>query len=162
MVCIYSTYRHGILINETPLDTAIKGNSTVDVSLAMKDHSHTSNGYVTSNATVSSITIDSQTAINLTFTISGSTPCLLIIDVGGSPMKLTKDGSTASYSYYTSPAKHVRISCSSLSVFSLIWDQPPEQEEGEIPSGVSGQNPFSTRSSGLQSYTMMRNYTSPM
>jgi len=127
------TYRHGILINETSLDTSIQGNSTVDISLPMKAHTHTSNGYIASNTTISSITILSQTATNLTFTITGSTPCLLMIDVGGQPTNVTKDDLPVSYSYYTSPSKHVRISCSSLSSFLLTWDQPPEQEQGEIP-----------------------------
>jgi len=135
-------FRYGQLINSTILDTSTKGNSTVTIYLNMKYHTHRANAYITSNNTISSITIHEQTSINLTFTISGATPCLLIIDVGGVPTNLTKDGGPFSYSYHASPTKHVRTSCSSLSTFSLTWDQPPEQEEGEVPSGVSGQNPW--------------------
>ena len=62
--------------------------------------------------------------------------------MGGQPTNFTKDNSPVSYSYYASPARHVKIPCASFSTFSLVWDQPPEQEEGEIPSGVSGGNPW--------------------
>lgn len=141
------TYRHGILINETSLDTSTQGNSTVNASLPMKAHSHTSNGYITSNATISSITMNSQTAINLTFTISGATPALLIIDVAGEPDNATKDGSPfTNYTYYTSPAKYVRTEASSFSTFSFTWDQPPEEDTGDIPSsGAVGGNPWNIK-----------------
>jgi len=137
------TFRYGQLISTLALDTSSQGNSTVVVGLNMKYHTHRADAYIVSNTTISSITMHEQTSINLTFTISGATPCLLIIDVGGPPTNVTKNGSPVSYSYYASPSKHMRITCSSLSLFSLTWDQPPEQEQSEIPpSSVSGQNPW--------------------
>lgn len=140
-------FRHSQLINSTTLDTSAQGNSTITINLQMKYHTHRANAYVTSNNTISSITIHEQTSINLTFTISGHTPALLIIDVAGNPDNATKDGSPfTNYTYYTSPAKHVRIEANSFSTFSFTWDQPPEEDTGVIPSsGAVGGNPWNIK-----------------
>jgi hypothetical protein len=75
------TYYHRLLVSQVDLDTTVYGNSTIVVSLQMKPHQSVSGGYVAFNNTVTSLTINSQTGENFTFTAEGASSILIIVDV---------------------------------------------------------------------------------
>jgi hypothetical protein len=80
------------LIDSRILNTAKYGNSTVTISLQMKQHLSTPGGYIVSNATILSIAIHSETTTNLTFTLSGL-PGRLLVKVPHNAEYIKKDES---------------------------------------------------------------------
>ena len=79
------------VIDTRNLDTPTYGNSTANITLNAKQQNSTLDGYVALNCTVSSLTIQSQTATNLTFTVSAS-PGTLFIKVPHNAEYIKKDG----------------------------------------------------------------------
>jgi hypothetical protein len=79
------------IIDVRNLDTTTYGNSTVNVTLQLKQHHATSDGYIALNGTISSLTMQSKTATNLTFTLSGS-PSKLLVKVPHNAEYIKKDG----------------------------------------------------------------------
>jgi hypothetical protein len=90
-------YYLGNLINITTLDTAVHGDKAINLTLPMIAHSSTSNGYIAFNQTITSLTIHSQTATNLTFTAEGSGVYTIIIKVPSRPAAVKKDSVVQPY-----------------------------------------------------------------
>jgi hypothetical protein len=105
------TYYHGILLNTTTFYTAIYGDTTVSIFLQMKAQSSVSGGYIAFNNTITSITINSQTSENLTFTVTGSSPTMMIVDVPAEPEYIRRNGvDETGFTYVSSPSyvyKHI-------------------------------------------------------
>ena len=72
------TMINSYVIDVRNLNTATYGNTTVNVTLQLKQQNSTLGGYIALNGTISSLTIQSQTATNLTFTLSASIGTLLV------------------------------------------------------------------------------------
>ena len=66
--------KYDYVFNTTTLNTATYGNTTIDINLNMKRHQSCSNGFIVSNNTISSVSIDAETPQLLKFTIEGTTP----------------------------------------------------------------------------------------
>jgi hypothetical protein len=79
------------VIGARNLNTATYGNATVNVTLQLKQHNSTLGGYIALNGTISSLTIQSETATNLAFTLSGS-PGKLLVKVPHNAEYIKKDG----------------------------------------------------------------------
>lgn len=87
------TTKYGDLINTTTLDTGTYGNSTIDINLNMKRHQSCADGYIVSNDTISTISIDTQSPQLLNFTIDGTTPAQLGIGVPKNASYIVEYGS---------------------------------------------------------------------
>lgn len=127
------TYYHGKLINTTSLSTARYGNSTINIDLQMKAHTSVSNGYIAFNNTITSIIINSQTATNLTFTVTGSGAYLIDIDVPANASYVRRNGLNQAYGSvwtYDPSTKRIRIITASLSISTWELIFPGQQDDG--------------------------------
>jgi len=115
------TYRNQKLINQTNLITDQYGNKTTNLKMGMKAHTSVSNGYVTFNVSIVTITINSQTATNLTFTAT-SALTRLIIDVPNNATYVKKNHVTQTGWYYNSSGGYKYISINTTALSSTIWE----------------------------------------
>jgi hypothetical protein len=113
-------HRYNHLINQTSLQTWVDGNSSLTFSLQWKAHSSVSGGFIIFNNTISSITVDFQTILNLTFTVSGSGAYMIIVDVPENASIITRNGvAVTGWSY--SPLDYIIYNATSLSVYTLLF-----------------------------------------
>jgi len=127
------TYYHVSLINQTDLDTATYGNTTVHVYLQLKPYAY---GYLAFNNTVTGLILHNQSMYNLTFTLYGSVPITMTTDFPYSPTYISKDGANQTGWTYTSG--HVVLTASSLNVWSLIYE--PSAPTPPLPAPTEIQN----------------------
>ena len=100
--------------------------NSMDVNLEMKPHTTVSGGYLAFNSTLTSLTVDSQTNTNLTFTPTGSGAFQVTVDVPQNASYVQKDGSNQTYGSvwtYDSTQKTVVIN-STLSSWELAFPPP--------------------------------------
>ena len=98
-----SKYNH--LINTTTLDTDTYGNSTIDINLNMKRHQSCPNGFITSNDTISSITVHAETPQLLNFTMQGTPPDQHGVGVAKNASYILEDGvNMTDWTYQSSPS----------------------------------------------------------
>lgn len=134
------TYYLDTLINSTVLDTATYGNTTITVNLQMKAHGipvqyADSSGYIAFNSTISSISINSATTSNLTFTVAGAGNFAVTIGVPNNYTYILKDAVNLTGWVYDSSLNPDRIAwnVSSLSAtYKLIVSNPviPPEDVG--------------------------------
>ena len=113
------TCYHSKLINETSLSTETYGNTTVNIYLMMKAYVY---GYIAFNNTVTSITINSQTSNNLTFTVEGSSPQMIIVDVLQNASRIRRNGVKQTDWAYNDASKYIEIDAAALSVWQLTFE----------------------------------------
>jgi len=131
------TYYLDSLINSTDLDTVAYGNTTITINLQMKKHITVFTRYIAFNNTVTSITIDSETAANLTFTVLGAGNFEVIIGVPNNYTYILKDAVNLTgwvYDSVTSPDKITWNSSDLTATYQLIVSSTPASEE-EISYG---------------------------
>ena len=98
-----SKYDH--LINTTTLDTDTYGNSTININLNMKRHESCPNGFITSNDTISSISIYADTPQLLNFTMQGDPPDQHGVGVPKNASYILEDGvNMTDWTYEQSPS----------------------------------------------------------
>ncbi|MCJ7634628.1 DUF2341 domain-containing protein [Candidatus Bathyarchaeota archaeon] len=112
------------LIDVRSLDTATYGNSTATINLQMKQHLSTPGGYVALNSTLSSISINTETTTNLTFTLSGSTGKLLV-KVPHNAEYLKKDGAYMQTWTWDYPYKVILLDSTNSTYEFNFLDVPP-------------------------------------
>jgi hypothetical protein len=112
------TYYNGFLLNQTDLSTATYGNVTTSLSLNMYPLASFDGGYLVTNRTVTVITVWSDSATNVTTTLTGVADTLIVLRVNGNASYVLKDGTNISWTY---DGLCISYSASSLSVFSYIF-----------------------------------------
>jgi len=113
------TCYHSKFINETSFTTETYGNTTVNIYLMMKAYA---NGYIAFNNTITSIIINSQTSNNLTFTVEGSSPQMIIVDVLQNASRIQRNGVKQTDWTYNDTSKYIQIDAAALSVWQLTFE----------------------------------------
>ncbi|MEM2129177.1 MAG: hypothetical protein QXZ70_01120 [Candidatus Bathyarchaeia archaeon] len=133
------TYKENHLLDSRDISTSSYGNSTFSVNVQYKQHNNVANGYISSNRTISSITIHSQTAANLTFLINATTTeAFCYIGVSGKPQEAYLNGNTfTSYTYIsTTTPKHLYFEYAENGTYSFTFN--PTLPPTPSPGGPSG------------------------
>jgi len=133
------TYKENHLLDSRNISTSSYGNSTVSVNIPYKQHSNVADGYVCMNNTISSITVESQTATNLTFSINATTiDAQCYVGTSGSPQDAWLNGNNfTSYTYIsTTTPKYLYFAYTENGTYSFTFNPtlPPTPSTGG-PSG---------------------------
>lgn len=124
------TQKYGHLINTSTLDTATYGNSTININLNMKRHESCPNGFITSNDTISSISIYADTPQLLNFTMEGTPPDQHGVGVPKNASYILEDGvNMTDWTYEQSPS-HIHWNQSNGGA-ELLFDSYSETNKDE-------------------------------
>jgi hypothetical protein len=110
------TYYHANLILTTSYATSVFGNTTVYVYPQMKAWAY---GYLAFSNTVDSLVLNNQSAYNLTFTFSGTSPNNLTIDYPYTPTYLALNG--VNQTTYTYAGGYITRGAPSLGTWNIIY-----------------------------------------
>jgi hypothetical protein len=133
----------GQLINTTTLSTATHGNTTVDITLQIKQSTLTTLAF---NNTLTALTINEDSADTINFTATGDGAFQIVIPSGANASSVTKDGVAQDYGtvWTYDSANDCIIITSTLSTWVISFEAEPSPTPTPTASPASGPGAVST------------------